>query len=113
MAKNTTGTAPVSAETSAVPKAERPIAPQGKKKPDGSAAGFYCYIGPSLTGLIQSGDIYRGTRTEALKAAAAAIEQQPLVKSLIVSGEELSEARLKVKRPGNALYANYRRIAGK
>lgn len=107
MPKNTTGTAPVSAETPAIPTSH------GKKKPDGSVAGFYCYIGPSLTGLIQNGDIFRGTQAEALKAAAAAIEKQPLVKSLIVSGDDLPEARLKVKRSGNALYANYRRIAGK
>jgi len=45
------------------------------------------------------------------KAAAKAIEKQPLVRTLIVSGNELPEARLKVKRPGNALYANYRKIA--
>jgi hypothetical protein len=35
------------------------------------------------------------------------------VKTLIVSGDCLPEARLKVKTPGNALYANYRKIAGK
>lgn len=104
MPKNTTGTAPASAEkTVAAPKTE--------KKPDGCAAGFYCYIGPNLTGLIQNGAILRGTRAEALKAAAPAIEKQPLVKTLIVSGDELPEARLKVKRPGNALNANYNKIA--
>ena len=101
MPKNTTGTAPASAEKTAAPKAE--------KKPDGCAAGFYCYIGPNLTGLIQNGAILRGTRAEALKAAAP--EKQPLVKTLIVSGDELPEARLKVKRPGNALNANYNKIA--
>lgn len=99
----TTGTAPVSAENAA--------APQTAKKPDSCAAGFYCYIGPNLTGLIQNGAIFRGTRTNALKAAAAAIEKYPLVKTLIVSGDELPEARLKVKRSGNALNANYKKIA--
>ena len=104
MPKNTTGTAPASAEKAApMPKAE--------KKPDGCAAGFYCYIGPNLTGLIQNGAIFRGTRADALKAAAAAIEKYPLVKTLLVSGDELPGARLKVKRPGNALYANYTKVA--
>ena len=112
MPKNTTGTAPASAaERPAVPKTEKPAAPKGEQKPDGCAAGFYCYIGPSLTGLIQNGAIFKGNRKEALKAAAAAIERQPLVKTLIVSGDQLPEARLKVKRPGNALYANYAKIA--
>ena len=73
--------------------------------------GFYCYIGPNIPGLIQSGQIYMGTREEALSAASGAIERFPLVKTLLVSGTALPEARLKVKKPGNALYANYQKIA--
>lgn len=76
-------------------------------------AGFYCYIGPNLKKLIQTGTIFRGTREEALAKAAAAIEAQPLVKTLIVSGDALPAARIKVKTPGNVLYANYRTLAGK
>lgn len=83
------------------------------KKPDGCAAGFYCYIGPSIAGVIRNGAIFRGTRADALSAAASAIEKQPLVKTLIVSGDDLPEARLRVKKPGNALYTMYQRIAGK
>ena len=48
--------------------------------------------------------------------AAAAIEKHPKVKSLIVSGDALPEARLRVKAPGNVLYANYnelKKLAGK
>ena len=74
--------------------------------------GIYCYIGPSLRGLIQHGTIWRGTRADALAAAQVAIDVQPLVKTLIVSGDALSAARCKVKTPGNALYENYRRVAG-
>lgn len=76
-------------------------------------AGFYCYIGPNLKKLIQTGTIFRGTREEALAKAAAAIEAQPLVKTMIVSGDALPSARIKVKTPGNVLYANYRKLAGK
>lgn len=83
------------------------------KKQEVNASGIYCYIGPSLRGLIKHGDIFRGNRTKALKAAAAAIEAQPLVKTLIVSGDVLPAARLKVKTPGNALYKNYQRILGR
>lgn len=88
-------------------------APAKKEKPGSTAAGFYCYIGPSITGLIQHGTIYRGSQNAALSAAAAAIERNPLIKTLIVSGDRLPEARLKVKKPGNALYKNYQRVAGK
>lgn len=76
-------------------------------------SGFYMYIGPNLKGFIQTGAIFRGTRKDAYKAAAAAIKQQHLVKSLIVSGDALPEARLKVRQPGNALYRNYQKLAGK
>lgn len=95
--------------------ADTPLAPVPAKreKSGGAAAGFYCYIGPSITGLIQHGTIYRGSRNAALSAAAAAIERNPLIKTLIVSGDRLPEARLKVKKPGNALYQNYQRVAGK
>lgn len=84
------------------------ISKQNVKPDDG---GFYCYIGPNIPGLIQSGQIYMGTREAALLAASAAIERFPLVKTLLVSGTALPEARLKVKKPGNALYANYQKIA--
>ena len=87
--------------------------PTKEAKPSGTSAGFYCYIGPTIIGVIQNGTIYRGSRKAALNAAAAAIEKQPLIRTLIVSGDHLPEARLKVKKPGNALYKNYQRVAGK
>jgi hypothetical protein len=91
--------------------AEQPTKVQAKRPVNHS--GFYCYIGPNLAGLIQHGTIFRGSWDDALKAAAAAIEKYPLVKSLIVSGDALPAERLKVKKPGNALYENYRKLAGK
>ena len=110
--KKVTGLAEESADGAAVVNAEVIPAPlRETEKPDGCAAGFYCYIGPNLAGLIQNGAIFRGTRTDAMNAAAEAIKKQPLVKTLIVSGDELAEARLKVKRKGNALNANYEKIA--
>lgn len=84
-----------------------------REKQEQNKSGFYIYIGPNLKKLIQTGTIYRGTRAEALARAAAAIEAQPLVKTLIVSGDALPTARLKVKTPGNVLYANYQKLAGK
>lgn len=78
-----------------------------------NGSGFYIYIGPNIKGLIQTGTIYRGNRENAYQKAAAAIEKNPLVKNLIVSGDALPAARLKVKTPGNALYASYKKLAGK
>ena len=65
--------------------------------PEGNPSGIYMYIGPNLKGLIQTGTIYRGDRARALEQAAAAIDARPLVKTLIVSGSALLEARRKVK----------------
>ncbi|MBD5098129.1 MAG: hypothetical protein HDT35_00990 [Clostridiales bacterium] len=87
---------------------------ESREKPERSnASGFYIYIGPNIKKHIQTGTVYRGTRAHALKQAAAAIEAYPLVKTLIVSGDALPEARIKVKTPGNVLYANYQKLAGK
>ena len=92
-------------------KKEQPAA--SHRAAEVNKSGVYVYTGPNIKGLIQTGSIYRGTREDAYKAAAAAIEKQPLVKTLIVSGDALPEARLKVKVPGNVLYANYKKLAGK
>lgn len=94
-------------------KKEEISAAAATKQTDENNAGFYCYLGPSITGLIQHGTIYIGSRRKAMVTAAEAIEQKPIIKTLIVSGDKLPEARLKVKTPGNALYKNYQRAAGK
>ena len=95
-------------------KKEQPVATS--KAAEANTSGFYIYIGPNIKGLIQTGSIYRGDREHAHQMAAAAIEKHPKVKSLIVSGDALPEARLRVKAPGNVLYANYnelKKLAGK
>lgn len=89
------------------------LSQKNSAKAGGPPSGFYIYIGPNIRGLLQTGTIFRGDKANAYRVAQKAIEKQPLVKTLIVSGDYLPEARLKVKTPGNALYANYRKIAGK
>ena len=84
-----------------------------KEKPEANKSGFYMYIGPNIKGLIQTGKHFRGDRENAYKAAAEAIKAQPLVKTLIVSGDALPTDRVKIKTPGNVLYANYQKLAGK
>lgn len=81
--------------------------------PEPNKSGFYMYIGPNIRYHIQTGTIYRGDRDNALRRASSAIEMYPLVKTLIVSGDALPEARRKVKTPGTALYANYKQLVKK
>ena len=108
MAKKTIET-PVDGVTESAPV---PGTVKSAAAPEVNASGFYIYIGPNIKGLIQTGTIFRGDRENALRTAAA-IERYPLVKTLIVSGDALPSARLKVKTPGNALYANYQKLTGK
>ena len=79
--------------------------PKNKAKAGGPPSGIY--IGPSIAGLIRNGDIFRGDRAAARAKAQKAIEKYPLVKTLIIPGDSLPMARLKVKTPGNALHVNY------
>ena len=92
---------------------EKTVETKQEKPERNNASGFYIYIGPNLKKLIQTGTVFRGTRRNALNKAAEAIKAEPLVKTLIVSGDALPEARMKVKTPGNVLYANYQKLAGK
>lgn len=82
-------------------------APTNKAKAGGPPSGFYIYLGPTIRGLIQANTIYRGDRAHALAEAKEAIEKYPLIKTLIVPGDYLPVARLRIKTPGNALHANY------
>ena len=72
--------------------------------------GFCVYIGPSITGVIQNGTVYRGTKAKVLTKLEAVVERYPLVKSLVVTDKTLSEDRIKVKTPGNILYVNYKKL---
>lgn len=97
-------------ETGAAQATEQTAAPV-KKKAGGKTAGFCVYIGPNITGVIQSGTVYPGTREQALKTIAAAVEARPLIASLVVDGLTHPTDRIKVKTPGNLLYVNYRKLA--
>ena len=81
-------------ERSAVSTDSAPVE-TNRTRAGGPPSGFYIYLGPTIHGLIQ-----------------AAVRKYPLVKTLIVSGDYLPEARLKVKTSGNALHANYVKLAG-
>lgn len=78
-----------------------------KEKEPENRSGVFFYIGPTLRGLLRTGDMFRGGRDAALEAAKEAIEKYPLVKTLIVSGDAFPAARLRLQKQGNALRANY------
>ena len=40
-----------------------------------------------------------------------AVENYPLIATLVIPGDQVSEARIKVKTPGNLLYVNYHKLA--
>ena len=69
-----------------------------------------CYIGPNIPGRLHTGQVFRGEREAVLKELGGTVDKYPLVKALLVSGEALPVARLKVKEPGNAHYANYQKL---
>ena len=75
-------------------------------------AGFCCYIGPTIPGVIQSGTVYKGDLKTVRKELTGITERFPLVKNLVVSGQTLAADRMKVKTPGNLLYEQYAKLAG-
>lgn len=71
----------------------------------------YCvYLGPSIRGAIQHGAIFRCSRDEACAQLKGLLDRWPRIRSLIVDGEHLSEARIQLKTPGNGLYEQARRL---
>ncbi len=72
---------------------------------------IYCYMGPNIKGYLHTSQVFRGERENLLKEYAQLVEAHPLVKNLLVPGESLAVARLKVKEPGTAHYANYHKLS--
>ncbi len=77
------------------------------------SAGFCCYIGPSIKGVIHTGFVFRGSRKDAFQAAAKAIEQYPAIKTLIVSGNDLPKALEKLRARGNVLSVAFQTLSKK
>ena len=75
-------------------------------------AGVSAYIGPNLPGIIQTGTIYPVSKAQALERedVKLALAKKPGIAELIVDGDELPEARIKVKTPGEDLYAKYKAL---
>ena len=84
---------------------------KAKGKAGAKSAGFCMYIGPSIVGTIQQARILYGDKQDALAQISAAVEKYPLIATLVIPGDQVSEARIKVKTPGNLLYVNYHKLA--
>lgn len=82
-----------------------------KSKAGAKSAGFCMYIGPTIIGTIQQARILPGNKQAALAQISAALEKYPLIASLVIPGDQVSDARVKVKTPGNLLYVNYHKLA--
>jgi len=71
---------------------------------------FFVYLGPSIRGLIQNGDIFKGDREKVMEDAKAAIDRFPLIEKMLVPGETLFKARVQIKTEGTALYAYSKKL---
>jgi len=69
------------------------------------------YLGPSLRGIIQKGQIFSGTKEEVLASLVPAAADYPGIAGLLVTGEELPEARIQVRTAGTLLYTRYHKLA--
>lgn len=74
--------------------------------------GICVYLGPTIHGAIIKGAVFDVNKKTALEQNKGIIEKYPLIAQLIVPGEILPEARIKVKTPGNLLNTNYNKLVG-
>lgn len=74
-----------------------------------------CYIGPTIAGVIQTNTIYAGSVKTAQKGAELklAVKSCPGIVKLIVPGDQLADARQRVKTKGDPLYKAYLELAKK
>lgn len=72
---------------------------------------FVCTSGRASSARSQQARILYGDKQDALAQISAAVEKYPLIATLVIPGDQVSEARIKVKTPGNLLYVNYHKLA--
>lgn len=80
------------------------------KKPELNGSGYCVYIGPSIRGVVQYGQVIAGEKQDAFNKLADGIEKFPLIKKLIVTGAELPSANELIKKPGCALFDAKKRL---
>lgn len=109
MASKATATSKQVAQASTAPAAQK--AAGTTEAPPHKSNKIYCYIGPNIRGHWHTGQVFRGNKDSILADHRELVQKYPLVKSLLIPGESLPVARLKVKEPGTAHYANYQKLS--
>lgn len=72
---------------------------------------FCVYIGPSILGLLSAQQVFRGIKEDALQQINEAVKKYPqCVPRLLVTDEELPQARLQVRQQGTLLYTTYQKF---
>ena len=68
---------------------------------------FCAYIGPTLSGIVQSGTLFSCSRTDLLDRMSAVSEKYPEFSYLVVQGKDLADARKTINQSGTLLYTKY------
>ena len=83
------------------PKAKQPAKREAKQKKT------VVYIGPSIRNVVSTGTIYNNGLPESL---ILKMNEQPVIKNLLVPVEGLADARKELTRPGSALRTIYDKV---
>lgn len=71
----------------------------------------FVYLGPSKSGLIQAGSIFKAKTKAEIPDIALALEKIPKIAQLIVRDTEIRETQEKLKQGNNAIANAYKAIA--
>lgn len=80
-----------------------------RKKTKVEEPGYRVYIGPSIRGRVQYGAVF-SSASEARKDLEREFNTFPAFGVFLVTGQQLPQARIDVKTPGTALYAQAKRL---
>ena len=103
---------PVEEVTENKPPADKKPAKPPKVETKPAKCGFCVYLGPSIRADIQHGTVYPENKEKTAKKLGELIGQYPLVKSLLIHGNEVSASRIKIQTPGTLLNDQFKRLAG-
>ena len=71
---------------------------------------IYVYIGPTVRGVLQSGTVYRGKKSDIIGKIA---EKYPQIERLTVKSSELAEARRKIQNGEGIIALAYKTLSEK
>lgn len=72
---------------------------------------IFVYLGPSKSGLIQAGSIFKARSKSEIPDIALALEKIPKIAQLIVRDTEIRATQEKLKQGNNAVANAYKAIA--